>query len=482
MTQQSEPTSIKQFKRTELEPSSALREELLEIWAEHPWNFIACGHIYTRDDDDKANPIKPFPNYDYLRILTHVWYVHKKLLIQKSRQMLASYTIALCYFWESLFFKSRTSHFLSRKAEDAQYSILRIKWAWESMPAWMREMFPKVHFNQTCSQMIVFHKPENQDNEDTIKRPHIEDSIIKAMSQDASSPRGRTPSGIFGDELAHLDPGRLTEMVRSALPSVQHGRFTGVSSVKGEQEWYRLFWGLQDNEASIPKIYPTTLKKGLLYFRNKRQFNCLILHHTADPKKQVDSEWYKQQRALFTDADWAQEMDMQTKGVSTKGVPYFASFNEGTHVKNLTFKPNEISMVIRGWDFGFNYPVVLYAILTSIGAVHVFGEMRGQNEIISDFAPKALSMTFTFFPRVATPHIGFERYVTGIHAKIVDYGDAEGKQRDSTSGKSDIEMLWEKFKTRVIPVGENIAKRNRRIHDYMVTYAKPDLPKLTIHP
>jgi len=459
-------------------PSKKMQEELFELFKKHPWYWLSSGLIYTRDDneEDDSKAIKKFPHeLAYLKIATHIWVQYNMTLWQKSRQLLMSYLFSFLYDWQACFKTSRTTHLISRNAEDSQYQLMRIKWMHEMLPEWVTERLPHVEFLEKSIQYWHY-KP----NDKKLKRPHVQDSLIRAMSEDSSAPRSRTPSGTFADEMAHLKPTRCTKLVRAALPSLQKGaKFTGVTSVNERGDWFRLFYSLKVGQHDVPKkLYRHRLRKGMSIFKNNRGWYCIELHHTADPNKQKDSPWYKRERKKYSEEDWAQEMDMSTLPVHDKGVAYFNVFQKSMHVTEETFDTEDVAALVRGWDFGFGFPVCLFVLWLTDGSLYCFDELRGKNEVTQRYAMRVFAQTNLSMTYVLPDYSPNNPLPTNV---VYDWGDAEGKQTDSTSGTTDIDTIYDNFKVNIIPVGGVLAERLKSINDRLIMLID-DKPSLRIHP
>ena len=460
----------------EKEPNEAQKKQLLYMFAKHPWYFFSSGYIRTRDDNDELQPVKLFPAHlEYLQVMVQLWLNYNCLLVAKSRQMFVSYIFDLCYFWEALFRESRTTHLISRKAEDAEYQLQRIRWTYEILPEWLVAILPHVEFR--TGDIMVHHRVGDKHT----KRPAIEDSVIKALSQDASAPRSRSPSANFADELAHLDPGKCDELLRSAIPSIQKGgRFTGVSTFNGRNEFYRLMYAVKaDQIDAMPKIRRFKLRRGMSVFKNERRFYGVELHYTADPKKQVDSDWYKLTRPLLDDESWEQEMELSTSHATHKGMPFFRTFDKRLHVLEMPIKRTDVAAVVRGWDFGFNFPVTLLAFWLGNGLLYFIHEWRGHNEIITKYALRVFAETHKRIVELVSDWPS--NTTLGTPGMLYDWGDAEGKQTDSTSATSDIESIYMQYKVVIDPIGGMLAERNATLSKRLSTIIDAK-PSMIIHP
>jgi hypothetical protein len=98
-----------------------------------PWHFLTeC--IFTKDAVDADNPIKLFPDYDYLRFIVEMWQREKKLAIPKSRRMTISWTCIALAFWDILFHQGREHAFVSKKEDDSQELVSRAAFMYHKIP------------------------------------------------------------------------------------------------------------------------------------------------------------------------------------------------------------------------------------------------------------------------------------------------------------------------------------------------------------
>ena len=166
--------------------------------------------VWTKDEHDKVNPTKRFPNKEYLKIICDLWYKEPLLLIPKSRQLLMTWLFSACYLWDTQFQQGRLNFFQSKKEEDADRLIQRVYFIWENQAEWIKQMFPA---NYTfCHLKFPLGKSE-----------------IWGVPQGGDQIRSHTASGIFSDEMA-FQP-EAESAYAGAKPTIDGGgRFTGVSS------------------------------------------------------------------------------------------------------------------------------------------------------------------------------------------------------------------------------------------------------------
>jgi len=175
----------------------------------HPWTWIR-DQVFTRDEHDKNNPVKRFPDKEYLRYICDLWYKTPLLLIPKSRQMLITWLISACYLWDTQFGENRLNFFQSKKEEDADRIVQRAWFIYNRQEEWIKKMFPAEY--RYCH--LVFPRGGSE---------------IWGVPQGGDQIRSHTASGIFSDEMAFQPDAE--DAYTGSLPTIKGGgRFTGVSS------------------------------------------------------------------------------------------------------------------------------------------------------------------------------------------------------------------------------------------------------------
>jgi hypothetical protein len=136
--------------------------------------------------------------------------------------------------------------------------------------------------------------------------------------------------------------------------------------------------------------------------------------------------YYDQIAATYRTPEMRMRMVEGECGPDPTGQPVFGEFSYDMHVGNLKFI--EGLPMIRGWDFGRRRPACVFAQLTPDGCLNRLFAMLGENEHIHQFITKVRMRSSVMFPRAPT---------------WVDYCDASGARKTSTSDKSDIDYMNE---------------------------------------
>lgn len=187
--------------------------ETLREYRTDPWVFL-CECVYTLDQTDAVNPIKPFPKHlDYLKLYTRVWQKEKRIAVPKSRRMFMSWVNIALYTWDAMFHFGRHNAFVSKKEDDADDLVKRAKFILDHIP---EEKLPK---ELIAKYEYTFGK---------IKFPEL-NSIIQGFPSGADQLRAYTLSGILGDESAFWEDAQ--KMYSASFPTLEGGgRMTMISS------------------------------------------------------------------------------------------------------------------------------------------------------------------------------------------------------------------------------------------------------------
>jgi len=202
-------------------------EELQDIeWAtcrEDPYYFL-INWAKTLNVHDEVNPIQPFPDKEYLKILVDTWLKTQLLLVPKSRQMMMSWLFTTLYLWDTIFHEARMTFFQSKKAEDADDILKRSKFVWDNLPKFLKRYYSggKLHVLHCNPQ----HKGQHVSGK--MSFPEI-NSEIRAIPEGGDVIRMHVASGILADEMAYQAEARSA--FTAAKPTLSaKGRFTGVST------------------------------------------------------------------------------------------------------------------------------------------------------------------------------------------------------------------------------------------------------------
>lgn len=206
-----------------------------------PWYWL-MNWVFTLDSHDIGNPIKKFPDADYLKVLTYIWagpVVYPQwnkdlehllddnermdiftnwsslMAVPKSRQMKVSWLFTALYLWQAEFYEGSNIFFQSKKEEDADNLIKRSKFMYDHQPFFLKryQVNPGNRGEHTYCKMEF---------------PEI-NSVIKGIPEGGDQIRMHTATGIFADEMAFQPSAE--DAFTAAKPTIDGGgRFTAVST------------------------------------------------------------------------------------------------------------------------------------------------------------------------------------------------------------------------------------------------------------
>jgi hypothetical protein len=98
--------------------------------------------VKTRDEHDKAHPVKPFPFKPYVAPLFERFDKEKTTFIIKSRQMVITWLACAYALHASQFFEHQLALIISEKFEKSAALVERIRFMYTHQPAWLQTLNP----------------------------------------------------------------------------------------------------------------------------------------------------------------------------------------------------------------------------------------------------------------------------------------------------------------------------------------------------
>lgn len=216
-----------------------LRQLEYELCRKDPWYWLTHW-VFTLDEHDRNVPIKQYPSQEYLKkALVDPWLKYDKLIVAKSRQMIATWTFVALYLHNTQFNVGRLNFFTSKKEEDADALVGRAEFIYGQQPKFLR---PYKMTRSFCKMEF----------------PEIH-SKIKGVPQGGDQLRMHTASGVFSDEMAFQT--EAEDSYTAAKPTIEGGgRFTAVSSAFPSffQELFEDNTGVYVDEEWEQKNQPST--------------------------------------------------------------------------------------------------------------------------------------------------------------------------------------------------------------------------------
>ena len=166
----------------------------------------------------------PFLLYDYQEEMVRAYHSRRWVTVLSARQTGKSETSAAYLLWYAMFHFNKTILIASNKNSNAMEMILRIRFAYENLPGWLK---PGVTEDGWNKHNIGF------DNDS-----HI---VSTATSPDAG--RGMSISLLFLDEFAFVQAGIQEEFWTSILPTLSTGGSCIMTSTpNGDMNQFAQLW------------------------------------------------------------------------------------------------------------------------------------------------------------------------------------------------------------------------------------------------
>ncbi|MBL7190380.1 hypothetical protein ISS30_01700 [bacterium] len=274
--------------------------------------------------------IKRFPRYEYLFRLGNVLTQNRLILVPKSRQMMASWTLCAWCLFRAV--KGGLHLILSKNQFSADELLRRIKFIFDRLPGFLK-------LTTTVRS-----------------RSELE---IKGMGRIISlpatddAPRMHSPTTVFWDEMAftpHSD--KIWAALKPALDS--GGAFIGVSTPNGAEDVFARLCG----EAPV------------------NGFHLHKIHWREHPER--GELWAAEARKGLSETEWRREYEISFEGSSDLVYPEFTGNNVlDAPVSWLPGQP-----VFRAADFGYRHPFILWIMEREDGSLIVFDEWAGEDATV----------------------------------------------------------------------------------------------------
>lgn len=165
------------------------------------------------------------------------------------------------------------------------------------------------------------------------------------------------------------------------------------------------------------------------FVENKSPDFELIRSNTYDNRENLPPGYIEGLEKTY-DPNWIRKYLMGEFGYDLKGKAVFYGYRQEVHQAKLALSPSR--PVVRGWDFGFHHPCVVFSQVDPDGRWMIFKCVMGKDIYIQDFAPVILQLSNSWFPNM----------------EFKDFGDPAGSFRKD-SDLSTIRILKEEFNIHV---------------------------------
>ncbi len=297
-----------------------------------PWEWILA-NISTLD---AVGGIKPFPDYDFVRELVRALIENRLLIVAKSRQMMATWTVAAYYLYRALYDEPGVYLCISKGARDSRELLKRLKIMVNNLPGDLKKMA------RILQEEAVF----------------VNGSRVISLPATEFAPRMHSPAGVFWDEMAFTPESEgIWTSLKPAIDS--GGTFAGISSPNGTDNiFYELFSD------------------------DKNGFGKLRLHWQDHPLR--DEIWREAAANGLSKARWQQEYEVDFNVLADR---VFEEFDPEVHVLPKPFDPIGLEGTIyRGLDFGCHHPYVVWVHLALTDQMTVFAEWECADKTIAQVA------------------------------------------------------------------------------------------------
>jgi hypothetical protein len=160
-----------------------------------------------------------------------------------------------------------------------------------------------------------------------------------------------------------------------------------------------------------------------LYLHEKPPGHRLFTSTTIDNLHNLPKNYLANLEATYT-KDVQQRMIWGLFGRVHKGRPVFPQFQRGGYISPIQFDPE--SPLIRGWDFGYNHPVCIFAQMKN-QQFRVLGEVLGNEIYLPDFIKQKV------FP--------YQQQIFGtLKVRALDFCDPRGSD-ESDKGQTSVSIL-----------------------------------------
>jgi len=323
------------------------KELIRQIYSQDVYKYFE-DLVFTLDEHHKGpgDPVKKIPSWPYIKKLVHHIHHNDWAYVWKSRQVMVTWTVLSYCLWVLLFHRGKKVAFQSKKGDDANELIKRVKIIYDKLPSWK----PLAEFTY-CS----------------IKVPEL-------LSEGYGIPQGEeqlrqyTYSVIFSDEFGFQE--KLRETFGAAKPTVDGGgKFIAVTT-------------------------PPRLKNFAYSCLTEPLFKVLKVHYSERPDR--GPEWKIKAKEGMSQEDWDREYELIVVVTGTSRI--FTPFNESIHVNsNLVY--NHSVTLYRGWDFGFHRPFCGFAQIDLDDRFLILDCLLGKDILVDRFAERVVAFTNSNFPK-----------------------------------------------------------------------------------
>jgi hypothetical protein len=386
-----------------------------------PWAFLTeC--CFTKDAVDLDNPIKQYPNYDYLRFIVRLWQREKLIAVPKSRRLTQSWTFLALKLWDCIFFKGREHAAVSKKEDDSMELVSRIEFMFNHIP---QDKIPRALLPTLKGGRMLKSPPKIEfEFGDGIT------SYCAGFPTGADQLRQFTFSDILVDEAA-FQP-EFENMYSAARPTILGGgRMTLISS-RAPGFFKNIVFDkislTHDNFAEVAPVPVLHPMQGIEMWKNpENEFVVVDLHYSAHPDRRTP-EYKAMLKRTLPLYQYLREYEKSWSAFS--GMPVYPNFRKDIHISSKKLEPHQGLPLLFGWDFGLTPSCILAQ--KQGNSLKVLKEWVSQNEGIQTFAPKVMSDVGQLYPAWSNPQKDHFHWI-----------DPAGFQKAQTDARSCAQVMQE---------------------------------------
>lgn len=330
-----------------LRQARAIQRELLARECEQDVYAWMTRGTATRDEQDRENPNKPFPPYEYIRAMIQVFEAEDLTFLEKSRTIMGTWT-GCAYFAHQGFTRGQR-RFVFQSADEARAMncINYVKWLWENSLPELKERW------KLDRAMELQH---------SMRLMMANGTIFEAIVGGVDKIRSKHPTAYLLDEGAHVvDGADCLDVALAANPL----KVLVISSASPG-------WFQDATEFALPAKSPVELPKGMMFRRTENGNAVLRVHYSADPRK--DAAWAENAKKKYSKkSNW--DLEMEIRYDAKKGSLVYPEFQDHLHIVDDSEVPEEGCIVMAADPHPRTPHAFLWVLIDAAGDWWVFREL-----------------------------------------------------------------------------------------------------------
>lgn len=412
---------------------SKIQELLVQRALKDPWIWVRHA-TKTRDEQDRKNPNKPFPDQEYIRICLEIMRAEPISYYEKSRTMMLTWTLCAHRAHEGFTTPQQRHVFHGPDERRAINCINYIKALWENSLPELKALWPlKKDMGLQAKHMLEM---ENG-------------TIFEALAGGANKVRSLHPTTYNQDESAFIEDGAdcLDEAMAANPLSV-------ILVSSANPGWFR--------DATIDAI-PEPSKVGAMpqgmAFRRLVSGEAVVrVHYTADTNKR--GKWANLQKLKFKKKNnWAQEMEMEYD--AKNGTLVYPDFDTSVHVVDDKEIPTSGCLFMAADPHPRTPHAFLWVLIDRFGDWWVYRELwpsksYGKAEDVRDGDPECLFTTRQYCEALAAlegNRLTFTAHADTTYGELTESGeriydrfmDQAGKAFTVSAEGTPTETFWTRY-------------------------------------